>query len=446
MKDTPFHRFKRFVRRTMLSMGIYGPLLRKVVRSAEVYGPKNENAEYTLLALKPERFRGDLDILAEQFGFRILKLKKGWQQKLLELHWESGFSLQLSYYYPEQGTQNMRIQQRVRSFLRRFLPMLLEELKIDCVLGASTYYLDDWDYANVLHEMRFPYVVIYRECLQASDKNIQFQKELTGRLRSFKGSHLLLHNEVTRKAFIDAEYVEPERVSAPGCMRMDPFIQAARKQAEQPRQASGRRKRATLFSFVHCSGLPHIGNDFIKERDKGFVKLFDETHVAFIKLAVEHPEIDFVLKPKWGAGWIDEMQIPLTPHGIDIRKVENLRILPEADAQQVILDSDVVIGFGSTTLLEAGIAARAVIIPHFAEAVEKEYEEYVLLRGDYDAFDIATSPEHLRKLVLKRLEDPVVPDDVLQRRNDVFERYVSPLRGDASEKYAEIIKQVIGQG
>lgn len=439
MKNTLSARIKRSFWRSMLSLGLYDPLVNKVAGSVEVYGKANAEATHTLFALKPERFRGDLDILTRDFGFRVIKFKKGWQQKLLELFWPADFSLEHSYYYPEPGSREAQVQKRTRAFLKRFLPLLLHKLGVDCVLGAATYYLDDWDYSAVLDELRFPYVVIYRECFQASQKDIDFQVELAAKLRRFQGSHLIVHNEITRGAFIDCGYVSPQTVSAPGCMRMDPFIRKIESRTPPQRE----RKKITLFSFVHCIGVPQLCNDFTAERDKGFVKLFDEVHVAFFTFVKEHPEIDFVVKPKWAGTWVDEMQLPLTEQGIDIRKLQNLEILPDADAQDVILDSDVVIGFGSTVLLEAGIAGVPTIIPHFAECLDPYYNEYVLMQDYYDAFDIASSGEDMVRLMTERLDNGTVTEKAMQRRREAFERYVSPVSPHASEGYARIIRQAI---
>ena len=440
MKNDLSSRLKRKLRRTLLAMGIYGPLVNKVAKGVHDYCPPAGDSNLKILALKPERFRGDLDILVNEFEFHIVQFKKGWQQKLLELFWTDGFSLEHTYYRPEPGSLDEKVQKRTRAFLRRFLPKLLKKLKVDCVLAAATYYLDDWDYANVLDELGFPYVVIYRECLPGSQKDIDFQVELAMRLGRFPGSHLILYTEIVRRELIRCGFVNPERISAPGCMRMDSLLHSIR----EPRPVR-ERKLVTLFSFVHCNGVPHIGNDFIKERDRGFVQLFDQVHLSFVQLALEHPEMDFVIKPKWGGTWIDEMQIPLTPHGIDIRAVPNLKILPEANAQEVILDSDVVIGFGSTVLLEAGVARKPIIVPHFAEAVLPEYNEYVLLQDEYGAFDIATSAEHLKQLVLDRLADPSVSEEAMNIREDAFERFLSPLDGNASQSYARIIRQAVEQ-
>ncbi|MGE4505023.1 MAG: hypothetical protein AB7D51_06715 [Desulfovibrionaceae bacterium] len=432
-----FRSLKDSLRLGMLRVGITSPLVRKLASSMRVMGP--EDAEFTLLALKPERFRGDLDILADEFGFRILSFEKGWQQKLLELSWGRDFKPDHSYYHPEKGSELWKKQQGAREVLRTILPSLLKYLGVDCVLGAATYYLDDWDYCAVLGELRFPYVVIYRECFQASEKDVELQTNLGLALKDFPGTHILVHNETTRKTFIDCGLVEPERISAPGCMRMDPFL---RKLAEG---AARERKRPliTLFSFVPCALTPQLCTDFTPGRDVGFVRLFDEVHQEFARAALEHPELDFLIKPKWGGNWIEEIDFTLEQEGLNRADIPNLVVDPNVNPQEAILDSEVVVGFGSTVLCEAAIAGKPVIIPHFAEATEEEYGEYVLLREYFDAFDIAESREHMSRLMFSRLAAPQVSPEVMQRRRELFERYISPVKGGASEAYAAAIKSSI---
>ncbi len=79
--------------------------------------------------------------------------------------------------------------------------------------------------------------------------------------------------------------------------------------------------------------------------------------------------------------------------------IPNLILTSEAPAQEVILSSDVVVAFGSTTILEAGLAAKPVVIPNFDEAEQEAYSEYIQLRVAYDAFELAEDAEGLGKKI-----------------------------------------------
>ncbi|MGE4553993.1 MAG: hypothetical protein AB7D57_12845, partial [Desulfovibrionaceae bacterium] len=291
---------KLALRRTLARLGLTGPLLRRLTR--EVRSEGDPQAAYSLLVLKPERFRGDLPILSGEFGFRLVTLEKGWHQRLLEVGWGPDFNPENDYYNPPEGSPAWRRQRAARAVLRRVLPDLLRRLGADGVLASSTYYLDNWDYAAVAGELGIPYLVIYRECFQASQKDIDLQIRLGRMLGHFDGSHVFVHNETTRKALLDSGMVDPARISAPGCMRMDPFL---RRLAEpRPRRE---RPLVTLFSFVPCAVLPHLCTSFTPGRDVGFVELVDQVHQRFGALAAAHPEVDFLIKPKWGGDWLEEI-------------------------------------------------------------------------------------------------------------------------------------------
>lgn len=440
-KRSPITLFaKRWFRRAMIACGVYGPLVWELARTMDERPPVKKPGEYdyTLLALKPLRFRGDLDILSRDFGFRVLQFKAGWQQKLLELFWDKKADLGHGYYQPhDEHTRNIRA--KIQNCLKALLPRLFRKVGVDCVLTAATYYVDDQDYAVALEDMGFPMVSHYRECFVSSQNAVNWQTNLAGMLGRFHGSRLLVHNETLRQLLVDCGYVPADKIQAPGCMRMDAYV--GKVLADPGRHAT--RKRVTLFSFVPCAVLPHICTSFTPGRDVGFVKLFDQVHQSFAQLAAEHPEIDFLIKPKWGASWIDEIKFSLEQVDIDADTLPNLEINAALDAQQVILDSDVVITWGSTIMVEAAITDRPIIIPHFAECTEEQYKNFMLLEHYYDAYDIARGPEELKSLVLRRLEDPAIPEDAMRRRREAFERYLSPIRADASRNYAQIIRQVI---
>jgi len=53
--------------------------------------------------------------------------------------------------------------------------------------------------------------------------------------------------------------------------------------------------------------------------------------------------------------------------GIDVRQLPNLIMDPNLDAQKLILESSVVCGINSTTILEAALAGKPVIVPYFKQ-------------------------------------------------------------------------------
>ncbi|MCH8275769.1 MAG: hypothetical protein IH851_13385 [Armatimonadetes bacterium] len=424
-------------------LGIVGPLVFFYARIVEEVDPGHSRGDGnlpTLFALTSNRFRGDLEILARTGEFRVLQVPFAWQARLVNLFYPLDTPRE-AMLQPEADEKIARMQRRYRRFLRAFLPALYKKLGVDCVIGAAIGYVQDLDWGAVSEEVGVPYVVLHRECFVTNSAHFRRFVEFSGKMGKFSGSHIIVHNEVARDAFIRSGYVSPDHISSLGCLRMDRFVQRVR----ENRPGARSRKKVVFFSFAPGVGLLGRTGLWPKDRSFGFFALFENTHVAFAELARDNPEIDFIVKPKWGDHWVDEIDRVLRNKGIERRGIPNLQITAEADPQGLILDSDVVVGFGSTTLLEAAIAAKPVIVPYFDEALRPEYVDYIHLRDNLHVFDVAESPEALKALIVQRLEDPTVMAECIAARELLFERYVSSLRGDAVRRYIEAIKAVIAE-
>ncbi|MEE9249915.1 MAG: hypothetical protein V3U93_02155, partial [Alphaproteobacteria bacterium] len=81
--------------------------------------------------------------------------------------------------------------------------------------------------------------------------------------------------------------------------------------------------------------------------------------------------------------------------GLDAETIPNLTITADVPAQTLIEQSAVVVGINSTTLLEAKLFGRPVVVPLFAEAAGKYYDEHVYFQNYLDTFNVARSPEEL---------------------------------------------------
>jgi hypothetical protein len=108
----------------------------------------------------------------------------------------------------------------------------------------------------------------------------------------------------------------------------------------------------------------------------------------------------------------------------------------------LIRSAAVVIGFQSTTILEAALAARPVVIPAFAEAARADHRPYLRFGDAYDLFDIARSPEELKALVFDRLIAPRLESEGLNERRALFETYVSSLSGDTAVRYVQVLRDL----
>lgn len=444
MKKTMRH-ILNFAVRKMARLGVVWPFVYIYCKVIEEVSPRTGHTDLnkpTILALQPSRFRGDLQILADSGQFTVLKVPFEWQCKILALFWSKQFRKQfdhIEYYNPDGDEFLVAIQRDLRAFLRKFLSSLYARLKIDCVIGAAIHYKQDYDWGLVSDEIGIPYIVLHRENLATAPGHVARFYSLSKMLNGFRGSHIVVQNDTVKDAYIRSGYVNPENISALGCLRMDGFV----RRVKETDKLSGHRKKVVLFSFTYATGLLGMMGHFPKNRDVGLANLFEHVHVAIAQLALQNSDVDFVIKPKWGGGWIDEVNYVFQKYGIRAQDIGNLSITADANVHELILESDVVCGFGSTTLLEAAIAAKPVIFPYFDEALKPEYADFVQFSDHLHLFDVAHSPDEFKALIAERLHHPMVDEECMAERYAVFEKYVSSMKGDALDKYVKVINQVI---
>lgn len=393
---------------------------------------------YTILALSPYRFRGDLEILENTGEFKILRLPFKWQARIFSIFYGKTFKCSSQEFFnmrKKSGPHRNKV--RYRRFLFSFLKVLYARNSIDCVIGAAIHYKHDVDWGAMSDKINVPYIVLHRENLMASKVMLDYFLAYAKRLTGFEGRHIIVQNEIARQALIDVEYVESANVSALGCLRMDGFINKIRSLKYT------NSNRIVLFSFLpglamfveHEKSYDHWPSN----RNDGWYNFYENVHLAVSEIAVENPDVDVVIKTKWGGEWPASIFKLLAESGIQYDEHKNLHIVSEGDAQELILNSQVVSGFGTTTLLEAAIANRHVVMPIFDEPAMPKFKDAIFFKDKLELFDVTKSKEEYKVMLLNKLHGSRVSKELSAERASYFEYLVSSITADATPKYASKI-------
>jgi hypothetical protein len=422
----------------------------KAIEEVQPKTGKVDNDKPTILALNSDRFRGDLEILANSNKFRLLRLPFDWQCYILALFNVSEVMIKYGsdvYFNPRDNKKLIRKQYKSRKLLKIFLSSLYTRLKVDCVIGAAVHYRHDFDLGLVSNEIGTPYIVLQKEsAFLSSYKGSKWYSELLKQWNGFKGRHIIVGNEIARDTFVDSGYIASKNISALGVLRMGEYVARVKSYNNVHfNKSSHIRKKVTLFSFYHGAGLEDLIPQWSGNQKHGFVRLFELLHVSMARLAMQMRDVDFVIKPKWGGSWITKIETVLKENNIDVNKIENLSIIHDANVHNLIFSSNVICSFQSTVMLEAAIHAdKKIIIPYFDEAKSSEYEGYLWFKDYYHLFDVAHSVDEFDKLIIEGLEKPRrIDGGLLQKRYALFEEYVSIMNGDVLGKYIKVMNDVI---
>ena len=120
-----------------------------------------------------------------------------------------------------------------------------------------------------------------------------------------------------------------------------------------------------------------------------------------------------------------------------------MSFISTGNVHALIKASRVVIGYGSTAMLEAAIAGKAVILPKFSEFVEKKFQNVILYPDLHDCFEIAESAEDLKTKIYEKWLNPSTTTFKMERRRWAFEKYVSALDGLATRRSLDLIRQYL---
>lgn len=401
---------------------------------------KNCNKKTVILALSPNRFRGDLEILVNTGLFTVYKISPDVQDKVIGLINCKKLNRNMKVLEYLEDESNIAIRPSFLKNFGNFLRPFIKFKKIDMVMSAAFNYKRDIDWAEAAKIAGVKkYIVCHRENLKTNKLQRDALRNQLIRLGKFKGDHLIVHNRIVSDIVSDCGFCESSQVSALGALRMDEFVNNL-----PVVNSLESKKTITLFSFNHSSGLIGVVNAFCAEEKLGYIKLFNSVHVDFARLAMKFPKYNFVIKVKWKGDWDGFIEKAWHENKIDYMNIPNLSITDSIEAHDLIKESRVVTGFGSTSLLEAALYRLPIVYPMYFEAVEERFKDAVQFYNELDIFKVASSPDDFMSIMSEYINCPPTIDEACMRQRErIFEKYVSPMQGNSVELYTDKILSVV---
>ena len=387
------------------------------------------------LFLSGDIFRDDPKHVAAAGRMRVLELPRRWLvHTFLQFYDQQPRRPQLpAYMNPSPGDDAYQYKKEYQRFLERFLPLLFDELGIDCVIGQHMHHLPDIDWGEVSQKSGRPYLVFHREAIIVSAMVRERVQTRLSKLGTFRGAHVVVQTDGAAQTCIESGFVQREQISALGAVRMDALARdMAALRANVPREGN-----CVLFAF---------GGGLLRD---SFRNLFEEAHMAFIRTARDNPDRKFIIKckPDMEQSWRKGFDLACANAGLSPNGLDNLRITATDDPHELIASAAVVTSLNSTTLLEAGIAGRKVVVPYFKEADDEQMQEYLYFYpGVFEIFDAPRDVAAYEAELVKGLkEQRSITDGELAERIALFERYISPLHGRVTEQFEMLIADEVGR-
>jgi hypothetical protein len=402
----------------------------------------------TILMLTPERFRGDVSVLVRTNEFNIIIIEQKWLQLTFSIFYnQDKLKGDYNFYTAKSGdiVQNRSV---FRKTLKREVLLFSRMVAVDAIVSAASYYKWEHDIGYIFEKYVCPWIVFHRENLYASPGFYKFGLGLYGSKGNFYGSHIITHNETTKDIMLSCGYTSTGQVSALGALRMDEFVSKIKLQDQTTYGNQTKKKNILLISFTPGSSLYGYKGDpknlkvsdvLWPAKDDGMWNLFNHVHRDLMTFC-KNNNCNLTIRPKWGDRWLDE--IAQMSNDEDAEKTTNVDLI--SDMHELMFRADVIVGFASTAVLEAGLTNKPVILPYFDEAKYEKYSQYILLKDTFDAFEVADSRIDLTNMLKQYTRSPfILSNDKKNKREKCFEKWVSKTDMCTTSRYIDLINNVI---
>ncbi len=341
----------------------------------------------------------------------------------------------VSYLTDDRNANEAKV--KYRRFLYKVWRWYGALIKIDGVLVANYSFYAERELAAAVEKNGVPFFALHKECVAPRIMWNGYEDNCRDEKGPFTGRAMTVYNNEWKDIMIRAGVIGADCIKSVGCPRMDVYHQ------HRIKGRSTKGKLVTLFSFLPTSGLPYIGGgekeirwpvEMLLNGEKwSWDSLARESHRAIVELALERPDISFVIKIKVGKAYLNYIN-----DFLDCELPFNVKIVQGGEAEQYILDSVVITGFNSTTLFEGIAAGKAVVVPRFAEAGIAETANGILDLGE-SAF-WAESTEHYKQLIKDNIDEPLQTKvELSAAAKNVLEKYVGNADGLAGKRMREFI-------
>ena len=333
--------------------------------------------------------------------------------------------------YKSKNKEMKLAKKKISNFLKMFIDSLNKYFELDGVLTGNIVYWAEQELAECLDKKNIAFIACLKESIQAPALYEEIIKVRTFGSEPFRGTAVLTYNEKTAKQLIKGKMVDKSKIHVVGMPRLDSYHKLRMK-----KQTKKNKKKILCLLISLVSQLPCLVYPFTDKRR--WRNIADVTHRSLFEYACKHPNVELVIKfkpsDKWQVDLIFEKFGNIIPPNTKITMSESLFNLMK--------DADVVVGHNSSAIFEAIACGKKCIVPHYEEALKKEFKGRLI---DFkNAVTRANNTEELKSLLSRFLNED--SNNVLSSSKLVLlKEWVGNNDGLSGKRMAENTYKIINQ-
>ena len=389
----------------------------------------NKNA----LLLTPFRREEKLDLILKNINMGIVHLNNDYQKKI---HGIFFLRYGLRYYEHINKIRSQKI--RIffyKIFILNLLKYLKKKYKIKFVINFAIHYKSEFLFDELSTKLNLKFLTFHRECLYASENTQEFIKSKLQNAPKFKGHKIIVHNFIAKKIFCESKFCEEEKIEIIGPLRIDDNLKFSQKSMIE-------KKNKTILFYIFGTGSMMMkdedyGSDWVS--NNGWSNLLNNTYSGIISTAKNFHDCEFIFKAKYNSRNYSDYH----KKKIINFNGKNISYLSSENNYSLLLKSDLIISFNSTTIIEAALFNKNILIPCFDEAQNKDYSKFIGFKELHKSKVICNSKDDFQKKLSNFIQNK---DDFLLNDIDksiLFKNYISEVDGKNEQRVKELFLKEI---
>ena len=401
--------------------------------------PENFNGK-TIFAASHFRFRGEIETLLKK-GFRVCFLNQLFISSIQYYFYRNLNVNREAHHNPKKNSDLFYAKNNLNIFYKRFLKKFQEIVNINILISPMAHYPQDMHIGKAAQEIGIPYIVLHRAGVIMNEISYKHLIERYEKYGQFKGETIIVQNSLLKEIFFKSGFCPKSKIKVIGSSRLKRVIN----KSKDFKNLENNELNITLFSFTHSIGraisndLKNISYSWTNNSNEGLVNFFYNVHKEVIKYALRNPEVTVNIKLKWEFEWFDKVN-EIVKKICGNKTPENLNIISGSDGTDFINKSKVVIAFGSTVLIEAGLLGKHTIVPFFDEAADYNFKKYFPLPESLDICEIARHPKEISGLIDSLIYSPSQSYGKNEKMKLIYEKYLGDLNSNPDEKLTNYLK------
>lgn len=305
----------------------------------------------------------------------------------------------------------------LREFYSELFFFINKKIKFDAMLVGNFGAFDEQELATALLQNDISFYAFHKECMLSSGWEYYLRMASKHGREPFKGSRIFVYNNVTKNMIIKSGICPSDKVEILGMTRIDRIHEWRKKNSYNKLNKTNRlgvfftQPTAQLPSMIKEANIETLYDVSLKMK---WTELVNDTNRVLYDFSINNPMIEVVVKVK--RTHYDIAKNIYSEYG---ETPNNLILTTSINALDLIISSDIIFSFNSTSVLETIAAGIPCVTVRFGEALKKEYQKFLLDFGDVPY--VAKSPDELYELLDSNLKaDRSVPFQLPENARDVL--------------------------